>query len=116
MTPWGLARVTALASLAACPCAYSGPAESLDGYAEWRKGEILVVDGQRVVASPGMTFKGDGEARDFGSIPIGYEVKVRGEREASGVLVAREVEAKPNRRAQLLDLRLHRLTVRPARC
>ena len=99
MTSRGLARATALVSLAACPFAFSAPAESLDGYAEWRKGETLIVDGQRVVASPGMTFKGGGEARDFGSIPMGYEVKVRGEREASGVLVAREVEAKPNGRA-----------------
>ena len=53
MTSRGLARATALASLAACPFAFSAPAESLDGYAEWwRKGELLIVDGQRVRLAP----------------------------------------------------------------
>ena len=77
--------------------AASGPkAESLDGYAEWRTGEFLVVDGQRVVLASGGKFKGEGEARSFAAIPLGYEVKARGSRRPNGLLVADEVEAKPN--------------------
>jgi Zn-dependent protease with chaperone function len=67
-----------------------------DGYAEWRLDGCLLVDGQRVCPVPGARFKGAGEARDFASIPLGYEVKAKGTRGADGALVAREVEAKPN--------------------
>jgi Zn-dependent protease with chaperone function len=69
---------------------------SLDGYAEWRRGELLIVDGQRVRAGAGLRFKGRGDAREFGSIPLGYEVKVEGTRLADGVVLAREVDARPN--------------------
>lgn len=70
--------------------------EKHEGYAEWRKGEVLVVDGQRVRAAAAAKFKGEGEAQDFRSIPLGYEVKVKGRRLGDGTLLAREVEAKPN--------------------
>jgi hypothetical protein len=69
---------------------------SLDGYAEWRQGPNLVVEGQRVRAAATLRFKGTDEARDFRSIPLGYEVKVKGLRLADGTVLAREVEAKPN--------------------
>ncbi|MEW6365624.1 MAG: M48 family metalloprotease [Acidobacteriota bacterium] len=68
----------------------------LEGYAEWRNGPVLLVDGQRVEAAPGMKFKGQAPAKDFGTIPLGYEVKVKGTRRPDGVVVAKEVEAKPN--------------------
>jgi Zn-dependent protease with chaperone function len=70
--------------------------EKAEGYAEWRVGDFLLVDGQRVCPAPGAKFKGGGDARDFGSIPLGYEVKAKGTRGADGSLVAREIEAKPN--------------------
>jgi hypothetical protein len=69
---------------------------ALEGYAEWRQGANLVVDGQRVRAAAKLRFKGAGDARDFRSIPLGYEVKVQGVRLADGTVLAREVEAKPN--------------------
>lgn len=69
---------------------------SVEGYAEWRQGDLLVVDGQRVRAAAGLRFKGSDEARDFRTIPLGYEVKARGARLADGVVLARELEAKPN--------------------
>jgi predicted Zn-dependent protease len=68
----------------------------LDGYAEWRRGETLIVDGQRVRASAQLRFKGDGQARGFRSIPLGYEVRVRGARLIDGTVLAREVEARAN--------------------
>jgi Zn-dependent protease with chaperone function len=43
-----------------------------------------------------MKFKGGGEARSFASIPLGYEVKLRGTRQADGVILAAELDAKPN--------------------
>ncbi|GAB4242853.1 MAG: hypothetical protein Kow00109_18600 [Acidobacteriota bacterium] len=67
----------------------------LQGYAEYRKGDWLIVDGQRVEAHPRTRFKGKGIA-DLQNIPLGYEVKVRGTRQPDGVVLADEVEAKPN--------------------
>jgi hypothetical protein len=81
----------------------SGPAlaaevkeEKADGYAEWRHGDLLVVDGQGVRLAPGAKLKVPKDVKDFASIPLGYEVKAKGSREAGGVLLAHEVEAKPN--------------------
>lgn len=68
----------------------------LDGYAEWRQGDTLIVDGQRVRPSSRLKFKGGGEARDFNSIPLGYETKLKGVRLIDGTVLARELEAKPN--------------------
>lgn len=73
-----------------------GKTESFDGYAEWRKGPDLVVDGQRVRATSATRFKGAREAREFAGIPLGYEVKVTGIRQPDGVVYALTVEAKPN--------------------
>jgi Zn-dependent protease with chaperone function len=70
--------------------------EKVDGYAEWRLGNCLIADAQRVCPAPGFKFKGEGEAKDFASIPLGYELKAKGTRRADGTLLAREVEAKPN--------------------
>jgi Zn-dependent protease with chaperone function len=68
----------------------------LEGYAEWRQGRELIVDGQRVRVALGHEFKGKGEARSFDTIPLGYEVKVQAERAADGAWLARKVEARPN--------------------
>jgi hypothetical protein len=70
--------------------------EKADGYLEWRQGDELVVDGQRVRTDAATRFKGKGEAKDAASIPLGYEVKARGARRADGALLAREIEARPN--------------------
>ena len=70
--------------------------EKVDGYLEWRQGDLLVVDGQKVSTSPVTKFKGKDAATSVASIPLGYEVKAKGERKADGSLLARELEAKPN--------------------
>jgi len=62
--------------------------EKFSGYAEFRKGDTLVVDGQRVVSGP--------KARAVKDIPLGYEVTVTGQRDASGTVIADRVDAKPN--------------------
>ena len=56
----------------------------------------IVADAQRVCPAPGLKFKGEGEAKSFGDVPLGYELKAKGTRRADGTLLAREVEAKPN--------------------
>jgi Zn-dependent protease with chaperone function len=82
--------VTMVPALAA-----AAPVEKLNGYAEWREGGALVVDGQRVVAGRGMVLKA-GKVKSLAAIPLGYEVKVTGTRNRDGALVAQAVEAKPN--------------------
>jgi Zn-dependent protease with chaperone function len=69
--------------------------EKLQGYAEFVKGDALVVDGQRIVADAGTRFSGR-DMRSLTGIPLGYEVKVQGRRRADGALVASRVEARPN--------------------
>lgn len=78
------------------PIPTDGKRESLDGYAEWRRDGLLIVDGQRVRFGAGARFKGSKEVKAFSDIPLGHEVKVKGRRDAQGVLVADEVETKAN--------------------
>jgi Zn-dependent protease with chaperone function len=70
--------------------------EKVDGYLEWRMDDVLIADGQKVRATPTTKFKGKGDAKDLTSIPLGYEIKAKGLRDEEGVLIARELEAKPN--------------------
>jgi Zn-dependent protease with chaperone function len=73
--------------------------EKVDGYAEYRLGDCVIADAQRVCPGPGLKFKGTGDAKTFAGIPLGYELKAKGVRKPDGTLLAREVEAKPNGRA-----------------
>lgn len=66
------------------------------GYAEWRRGEALIVDGQRIVWSSNAKFKGDKRATSFDSIPLGYEINGKGFRLADGRIQTTELEVKPN--------------------
>ncbi len=89
--------LTGAMALSALPASAGGKGEvKVEGYAEWQEAGVLVVDGQRVVLARGARFKGRGEAESFGSIPLGYEVKAKGQRRRDGVVEARELEAKPN--------------------
>jgi Zn-dependent protease with chaperone function len=70
--------------------------EKVDGYAEWHVDGCVIADAQRVCPAPGARFKGEGDARDVASVPLGYELKAKGTRQADGSLLATEIEAKPN--------------------
>jgi Zn-dependent protease with chaperone function len=99
-----LGMVLAVLALAADRVGAETPAtreEKVDGYAEWRAGECLITDGQKVCPGPGLRFKGEGEAKGMASVPLGYELKARGRRLADGSLLAVEVEAKPNKADEL---------------
>jgi Zn-dependent protease with chaperone function len=92
----GLAALAATAVRAQDPDTGGGRGEKVDGYAEWRAGACLIVDGQKVCPAPLMKWKGEGEAKSYDSVPLGYEVKAEGKRLADGTLRALKMEAKPN--------------------
>jgi Zn-dependent protease with chaperone function len=69
--------------------------EKITGYAEFRNGDTLMVDGQRIVAAPGVKITGS-KLSDFRVIPLGYEVKLEGRRDAAGIFIAQKVDARAN--------------------
>ncbi len=89
--------VAVLAAVLAPAALHAGEKkEKVEGYAEWRRGNCLIVDGQRVCPGPQMVFEGKDAAVDYDSIPLGYEVKAEGVRDAGGALIARKLEARTN--------------------
>lgn len=93
-----MSRAAASALVLALGLVAAGPAwaEKHEGYAEFRRGDALIVDGQRVRVGARTQFKASGAARSFATIPLGYEVKATGTRLGDGTLLAEQVEAKPN--------------------
>lgn len=92
--------IVAAALLAVLPTAEaaaqaSKKTEKIHGYAEYRQGDTLVVEAQRVVAGTATKVTGP-KISTLAAIPLGYEVKVEGHRDAGGALVATRVEAHPN--------------------
>jgi hypothetical protein len=87
-----------LASLTSASLGVSGAEkkEKIEGYAEWKKGTLLVVDGQRVRAGTTTKFTGKKDIGSVEAIPLGYEVEVEGVRLGDGSLLASRIDAKPN--------------------
>lgn len=73
-----------------------GEAASVNGYAEFRQGDALVVEGQRVVAGTETKIRGETDARTLDAIPLGSIVEASGMRRTDGAIVADRVVAKPN--------------------
>jgi Zn-dependent protease with chaperone function len=67
--------------------------ETIAGYAEFKHGDTLIVEGQRIVATTATTLKG---AKRLADIPLGNEVKAKGQRNTAGILIAQEVDTRPN--------------------
>ena len=67
--------------------------ETIAGYAEYKHGDTLIVEGQRVVATASTKVKG---AKRVADIALGNEVKAKGQRNSAGVFLAQEVETRPN--------------------
>src|SRR6185436_9528818 len=67
--------------------------ETIAGYAEFKHGDTLIVEGQRVVTTTATTLKG---AKRVADIPLGNEVKAKGQRNTAGILIAQEVDTRPN--------------------
>lgn len=66
----------------------------LDSYAEWRTGDSLVVDGQQVYTSARTKWKGGMTRLD--DIPMGAEVRVKGQRQPDGRILATDMDVRPN--------------------
>jgi hypothetical protein len=90
-----LLTATLAVTLVLSTTARSGSTEKLDGYAEFREGATIVVDGQVVRADKSTKFKKT-DVRRLPRIPLGYEVKVTGRRMEDGTVVAKEVRARRN--------------------
>ena len=106
-----------LAILAATIACTSGRLQSQgkekhDGYVDFRKGDVLIIDGQPVVAGPKTKLKG---AKSVAEIGVGWSVKVEGSRDKAGFLVAAKTRRSPMgwRRAKP---RSSRPATRPSRC
>jgi Zn-dependent protease with chaperone function len=65
----------------------------LDGALEFRKADYMIIDGQRVKATPTTKVKG---AASAAKIPLGYLTKVQGTRDAQGTVLATEINATAN--------------------
>jgi hypothetical protein len=89
-----LAGVLGIGLTAGFPTAAAESPEKLNGYGEYRKGGDLVVDGQRLRASA--STKWQGELNSLAAVPLGYEVRADGAREADGAVLAREIDVRPN--------------------
>jgi Zn-dependent protease with chaperone function len=70
----------------------------LQGYAEYHHPGTLIVDGQRVVANEKTRIEVDtrGRLQSLDAVPLGFEVKVEGQRQRDGSVLAKKVQAKPN--------------------
>jgi Zn-dependent protease with chaperone function len=89
-----LGAVLAVGLTAGFPTSAAIETESVSGYAEWRQDSELIVDGQRVHANA--QTKWTGGVSDLSSIPLGYEVRARGVRQADGSLLGIEIDVQPN--------------------
>jgi len=91
----GLMGLVLVVGLAAGPPAVSAQqGVRLDSYAEWKRGDVLLVDGQRVRATPGTRWKG--RIRAVADVPLGDEIRVQGVRQPDGVVLASEIDVRPN--------------------
>lgn len=92
----GMAVFLAVAAwAAAAPGEGAEPGGEVKGAAEFLKGSILIVDGQRVRLGPETKMKGVARGQ---AIPLGAEVKASGVWRPDGALQAGRIEVKPNTR------------------
>jgi len=94
MKPMGPLLAAFVLSVAVLP-AQTPPRVSVDGYAEFRRGDELIVDGQRLRAGASTRFR-DAQFRSLTAIPLGYEVEADGTRQSDGFILATTVRARPN--------------------
>lgn len=76
----------------------AGASVKVKGYLEFRKGEFLIVDAQRIRATEKTKFKGRGQATSVAAVPLGWEVEVRGKRGPDGTIEAQKMVASRNGR------------------
>ena len=89
-----LGGILAVGLTAGFPSAAADKTEHLSGYAEWRKGAELIVDGQRLRTNAQTEWTGN--FTSLSAVPLGYEVRSNGIRDADGALLATAVDVRPN--------------------
>ncbi len=89
-----LAGILAVGMASGFPTVSAADTEKLNGYAEWRRPNELVVDGQRLRVQSRTRWKGEFSA--LNDVPLGYEVRAEGLRQPDGALLAQEVDVRPN--------------------
>jgi Zn-dependent protease with chaperone function len=75
------------------PVSAQSKQQTINGYADYYKNGVLIVEGQRIAANQSTVFK---KVSSLAGIPLGSEVKVKGVRQPDGSFLARNVEAKQN--------------------
>jgi len=85
--------LTALAIACASGRLAAQDKEKHDGYVDFRKGDVLIIDGQPVVGGPKTRLKG---VKSVADIPVGWSVALEGVRNAEGFLVASKLQAVAN--------------------
>lgn len=70
-----------------------GKEQTINGYADYYRNGLLIVEGQRIVANQSTVFK---KVSGLAGVPLGSEVKVKGIRQPDGSFLAKNVEAKQN--------------------
>jgi len=68
------------------------------GYVEWLRDGVVIADGQRIRWDSETKIR-LGRLSTIASIPLGYEIKVKGVRISDGTLLAQQLDVKPNERA-----------------
>jgi len=68
----------------------------ISGYLEFLKGQTAIVDGQRIQVTAKTKLRSDRRARTVADLPLGYEVKVKGTRQADGTVLAKTFEGNAN--------------------
>lgn len=90
-----LASLLIVSASLTLPAADPNRTLKLDGYAEFRHGDLLVVDGQRVRADGATRFKGR-RVESLAAIRLGDEVRVQGTRLDDGTVLASSVDVREN--------------------
>jgi Zn-dependent protease with chaperone function len=98
-----LALATSGAAIPPAAAASKGKDVRLDGYLEYRKAGGLIVEAQLIQTDAKTRFKGAGKVKKLADVPLGYEMQVKGTRQADGIILAREIVAKPNGKAFMED-------------
>jgi Zn-dependent protease with chaperone function len=96
LTPWiiviGLAATTW--DVSAQRSVSQATVELGSSYAEWKFADALVVDGQKVVVDASTKWKG--KFKSIAAVPLGHEVRVKGVRQTTGDVLAREIDVRAN--------------------
>ena len=99
---WMFVLVGAIAFCVGVSAQEVGKKAKLDGYAEWLRADLLIVDGQRVRANASTKFKGK-RALGIADIQLGDEIRLSGVRDRDGAVLANEIEAKEDGKALFED-------------